>query len=128
MTRLDGMQRVCVICGPALCIGGARRRRRSASCVLPPRSNASQEELAGHYLPAEAQQDQFHYVFEEWVHLQRTVQTSSKASVAFIRQLDEQGYLKTHNHTALFFRTCIDSSVASRARLAICARSSRVSR
>ncbi|KAF2843090.1 Not1-domain-containing protein [Patellaria atrata CBS 101060] len=62
--------------------------------------------------PSVVSQDQFEYIFEEWIHLQR-LDAPQKANSSFVRQLYQKKILKSLEETLTFMRVCTEASVAA---------------
>ena len=59
-----------------------------------------------------AKEDQMEYIFEEWVHLQDN-ETPERTIAAFVHQLHQKHLLDSQVESAVFFRLCVDISVAT---------------
>jgi CCR4-NOT transcription complex subunit 1 len=62
--------------------------------------------------PGSEKQDQFEYIFEEWIHLQRK-HAPERAQIAFVQQLDQKHILGRVDEASHFFRSCLDMSIAA---------------
>ena len=60
--------------------------------------------------PGSEKQDQFEYIFEEWIHLQRK-HAPERAQVAFVQQLHQKHILGGVDEASQFFRSCLDMSI-----------------
>ncbi len=59
-----------------------------------------------------AKQDQMEYIFEEWIHLQEN-DAPERTIAAFVHQLHQKHLLDSQVESAIFFRLCVDISVAN---------------
>lgn len=59
-----------------------------------------------------AKQDQMEYIFKEWIHLQDS-EAPERTIAAFVHQLHQNHLLDSQIESAVFFRICVDISVAT---------------
>ncbi|KAK6856279.1 CCR4-Not complex component- n.t1.c1 domain-containing protein [Apiospora arundinis] len=57
-------------------------------------------------------QDQYEYLFDEWIHLSGNQSASEKVFPSFIKQLRSRGFLVTKEDFVSFVRTAFDTSIA----------------
>ncbi|KAM0720804.1 hypothetical protein Q7P37_003089 [Cladosporium fusiforme] len=62
--------------------------------------------------PGSDKQDQFEYIFEEWIHLQRK-HAPERAQIAFVQQLHQKHILGGVEEASHFFRSCLEMSIAA---------------